>query len=287
VRVTTGDTRRIGYGVGTFASRSAVVSGNAVHKACLEVRAQAAELAARTLEAAPEDIEFSDGWVHVRGAPEPRIDLGALALTANPLRYAFGAQAQGAAMLARKAYASGELPLPDGKTPGLNTVDYYSPASGVFAFGMHAAVVEVDLDTCDLKILRYAILHDCGTVINPMVVEGQIYGGFAQGLAGAFWEEMAYDEDGQLLNASFMDFLMPYATEVPEPVLLHTETPSPLNPLGVKGVGEAGTIPVSAVIAGAVEDALGVPVDAMPLSPQRLFEIVTELESDGAAATGR
>ena len=160
---------------------------------------------------------------------------------------------------------------------------YYSPASGVFGFGMHAAVVEIDPDTCDLTVLRYAILHDCGTVINPMVVEGQVHGGFAQGLAGAFWEQMAYDEDGQLLNASFMDFLMPYATEVPTPLVLHTETPSPLNPLGVKGVGEAGTIPVSAVIAGAVEDALGVPVDVMPLSPQRLFELVTALERDAAA----
>jgi CO/xanthine dehydrogenase Mo-binding subunit len=284
VRVTTGDTRRIGYGVGTFASRSAVVAGNAVHKACLEVRSQAAELAARTLEAAPEDIEFTDGWVHVRGAPEPRLDLGALATAANPLRYAFGANAQGAALLARKAYASGELPLPDGRTPGLNTVGYYSPPMGVFGFGMHAGVVEVDLETCELRVLRYAIVHDCGRVINPMVVHGQILGGFAQGLAGAFWEKMAYDEEGQLLNASFMDFLIPYATEVPEPLVLHTETPSPLNPLGVKGVGEAGTIPVSAVIAGAVEDALGVPVDEMPLSPQRLFEMVSALEEDETPA---
>ena len=145
---------------------------------------------------------------------------------------------------------------------------------------MHAGVVEVDRETCELRVLRYAIVHDCGRLINPMIVHGQILGGFAQGLAGAYWERMAYDEDGQLLNASFMDFPIPYATEVPEPVVLHTETPSPLNPLGVKGVGEAGTIPVSAVIAGAVEDALGVPVDSMPLSPQRLFELVSALEED-------
>ena len=274
VRVTTGDTRRIGYGVGTFASRSAVVSGNAVQMAATSVRRQAQELAARLLEADPDDIELVDGEVRVKGAPGSAIALGQLGVVANPLRYAFGRDATEAAMFARKAYASGEAPLREGATPGLNAVEYYSPRSGVFGFGMHAAVVEIDPDTCNLLIRRYVMVHDCGRVINPMVVAGQMHGGFAQGIGGAFYERIAYDESGQIVNASFMDFLIPYATEVPAPVLLHTETPSPNNALGVKGVGEAGTIAVPAAIANAVADALGKPVDRMPLSPLAVFEML-------------
>ena len=274
VRVTTGDTRRIGYGVGTFASRSAVVSGNAVRIAARSVRRQAQELAGRLLEADAEDIELADGEVRVKGAPGSAIPLGRLAVVANPLRYAFGSDAAEAAMFARRAYAAGEAPLRDGATPGLNAVDYYSPRSGVFGFGMHAAVVEIDPDTCNLIVRRYVMVHDCGRVINPLVVAGQMHGGYAQGLGGAFYERIAYDAAGQIQNASFMDFLIPYATEVPEPVLLHTETPSPLNELGIKGVGEAGTIAVPAAIANAVGDAIGRPVDRMPLSPLDLFEML-------------
>jgi aerobic carbon-monoxide dehydrogenase large subunit len=274
VRVTTGDTRRLGYGVGTFASRSAVVSGNAVKMAARSVRRQAQELAGRLLEADADDIELADGSARVKGAPGSAISLGQLGLVANPLRYAFGRDAAAAAVFARKAYASGEAPLREGATPGLNAVEYYSPRAGVFGFGMHAAIVEIDPDTCDLHIRRYVIVHDCGRVINPMVVAGQIYGGYAQGLGGAFYERIAYDDSGQIQNASFMDFLIPYATEVPEPELLHTETPSPSNELGVKGVGEAGTIAVAATIANAVADALGRPVDRMPLSPLDLFEML-------------
>jgi aerobic carbon-monoxide dehydrogenase large subunit len=274
VRVTTGDTRRIGYGVGTFASRSAVVSGNAVQMAARSVRRQAQELAAKLLEADPDDVELADGSARVKGAPGTAIPLGQLGLVANPLRYAFGRDAAAAAVFARKAYASGEAPLREGATPGLNAIEYYSPRSGVFGFGMHAAIVEIDPDTCDLLIRRYVIVHDCGRQINPRVVAGQLYGGYAQGLGGSFYERIAYDEAGQIQNASFMDFLIPYATEVPEPELLHTETPSPNNELGVKGVGEAGTIAVAATIANAVADALGRPVDRMPLSPLDLFEML-------------
>jgi CO/xanthine dehydrogenase Mo-binding subunit len=274
IRVTTGDTRRIGFGVGTFASRTAVVSGNAVQKAAAEVRRQAAELAARLLEADPEDIEFADGRVDVVGSPGRGLELGQLATLANPLRYAFGEESAQAALLTRRLYASQDVPLPDGTTPGLNAVEYFSPASGVFGFGMHAAVVEVDEATCDVRILDYVVGHDCGRIINPVIVEGQMYGGVAQGIGGALYERMAYDEQGQLLNASFMDFLMPYATELPEPSLHHTETPSPNNVLGVKGVGEAGTIPVAGAIANAISDALGVQVDRMPISPSELFDLI-------------
>jgi len=273
IHVVAGDTRRIGYGVGTFASRSAVVAGNAVLLASREVARQARDVASRILEVAPDDLVLEDGAVHVAGAPDRAIGLAELALLSNPLRYAFDKRAEAAARLAQRAYASSDRPLPEGTKPGLSATEYYSPTSGVFAFGMHAAVVEVDPDTFDLKIRRYVLVHDCGKIINPTIVRGQIEGGVAQGVGGAFYERIDYDENGQIQNANFMDFLMPYATEVPSIEIHHTETPSPNNPLGVKGVGEAGVIPVAAVIANALEDALGRPVDEMPVSPLRLFEM--------------
>ncbi len=138
---------------------------------------------------------------------------------------------------------------------------------------MHAAVVETDPVTAEIRILRYCVVHDCGTMINPMIVEGQVHGGVAQGVGGALYERMAYDESGQLLNASFMDFLVPYASEVPTIETDHLETPSPLNPLGIKGAGEAGCIPVSAVIASAIEDAEGFPISRMPISPNDLWDL--------------
>jgi CO/xanthine dehydrogenase Mo-binding subunit len=138
---------------------------------------------------------------------------------------------------------------------------------------MHAAVVETDPVTAEIKILRYCVIHDCGPMINPMIVEGQVHGGVAQGVGGALYERMEYDESGQLLNASFMDFLMPYASEVPTIEADHLETPSPLNPLGIKGAGEAGCIPVSAVIASAIEDAEGFAITRMPISPNDLWEL--------------
>jgi CO/xanthine dehydrogenase Mo-binding subunit len=273
VQVVAGDTRRNDHGAGTYASRVAVVAGNAMQKAAGEVRRQAAELAAQLLEAAPEDIELADGHAQVRGAPDARIPLGRLAVIANPLRYAFGDQAQVAAELAQRARASGGAPLADGDSPGLHATGYYSPPSAVYGFGMHAAIVELDADTHDVQILRYVVVHDCGRIINPLVVEGQVRGAVAQGIGGALYERLAYDADGQLQNASFMDFLIPYATEVVRPELHHTETPSPNNPLGVKGVGEAGIIPVSVVITNAVADAMGTAIDHTPLAPLELYEL--------------
>jgi aerobic carbon-monoxide dehydrogenase large subunit len=274
VKVTAGDTRRLGYGVGTFASRSAVVAGNAVYKTAVEARRKIADVAARSLEVHPEDLVFADGFVHVAGAPEVGISLGQVALISNPLRYAFGEESQKAVTLAQKAYSKSDRPLPEGTKPGLDSNEYFSPKSGVFAFGAHAAIVEVDPDTCNMVIHRYVVMHDCGRVINPMIVEGQISGGVAQGIGGAFYERIAYDDDGQIQNASFMDFLIPYATEIPPVEMYHTETPSPWNPLGIKGVGEAGVIPCNAVIANALSDALDTDIDKMPMSPDDLYEIL-------------
>jgi CO/xanthine dehydrogenase Mo-binding subunit len=272
VSVVTGDTRRFGYAVGTFASRAAVMSGNAIALACRKVREKALRIAADALEADPADLEITDGLVHVTGAPSASIPLSTVAVLANPLRYAFDDEAARATQFAGAA-APDRPPVAEGEEPGLEGRDYYSPVRSTFAAGMHAAVVETDPLTAEIRILRYAVVHDCGRLINPMIVEGQIHGGVAQGVGGALYERMAYDEHGQLVNASFMDFLMPYATEVPRIETAHLETPSPLNPLGIKGAGEAGVIPVSAVIAAAIEDAEGIEIDRMPISPSELFEL--------------
>ncbi len=271
VEVRSGDTRRFQWGVGTFASRGAVTAGNAMHAAALQVAERARRIASQHLEVDPEDLELVGGMVRVRGAPERAIPLAAAAILSNPLRYAFGGGAEMATQFQGRPRPG--PPLRDGERPGLEATGYYSPEASTWASGCHGAYVRVDPRTCRLEILRYVVVHDCGRVINPLVLEGQIEGGVAQGIGGAFYERLAYDEEGQLRNASFMEFLVPYATEIPELDIGHLETPSPLNPLGVKGAGEAGVIPVGAVIASAIEDALGVPVREMPLSPQRLFEL--------------
>ncbi|MEZ0072598.1 aerobic carbon-monoxide dehydrogenase large subunit [Planotetraspora sp. GP83] len=272
VSVVTGDTRRFGYAVGTFASRAAVVSGNAIALACRKVREKALRIAADALEADPRDLEITDGVVHVVGAPSASIPLSTIAVLSNPLRYAFDDETRRATQFASSP-SPDRPPVGEGEEPGLEGRDYYSPIRSTFASGMHAAIVETDPLTAEIKILRYAVVHDCGKLINPMIVEGQIHGGVAQGVGGALYEKMVYDQHGQLLNASFMDFLMPYATEVPRIETAHLETPSPLNPLGVKGAGEAGVIPVSAVIAAAIEDAEGIPIDRMPISPSDLHAL--------------
>jgi aerobic carbon-monoxide dehydrogenase large subunit len=272
VEVVTGDTRRFGYAVGTFASRAAVMSGSAVALAARAARAKALRVAAQAMEASPGDLEIVDGVVRVKGDPASGIALGTVAVLSNPLRYAFDEAAQAATQ-----FAGGDIskpPVADGDEPGIEGRDYFSPVRSTFASGMHAVIVETDPDTAEVKILRYCVVHDCGRLINPRIVAGQIHGGVAQGVAGALYERMAYDDTGQLQNASFMDFLMPYASEVPAAIEIdHLQTPSPLNPLGIKGAGEAGVIPGSAVFAAAIEDAEGFPIRAMPISPSDLFEL--------------
>ena len=278
VDVRSGDTRRFPWGVGTFASRGAVTAGNAMHAAALAVAEKAKRIAADQLEVDPADLELGGGAVRVRGAPDRNVPLAAVAILSNPLRYAFGGGAEMATQF--QARPRPGPPLADGERPGLEGTGYYSPPGSTWAAGCHAAYVRVDPRTFRLEILRYVVVHDCGRVVNPLVLEGQIEGGVGQGVGGAFYERLAYDEEGQLRNASFMEFLIPYATEVPEPVIGHLETPSPLNPLGVKGAGEAGVIPVGAVVASAIEEALGVTVREMPLSPLRLFELSRNANAD-------
>ena len=272
VSVVTGDTRRFKYAVGTFASRAAVMSGNAVALAARKVRAKALRIAGEALEVDPADLEVVDGVVRVRGVPDAEIPLATVAVLANPLRYAFDEQAKLATQFAVGGGAE-VPPVRDDDEPGLEAAGWYSPIRSTFANGVHAAVVETDPDTAEVRILRYCVVHDCGRLINPRIVEGQIHGGVAQGVGGALYERLVYDEHGQLLNASFMDFLMPYASEVPTVETDHLETPSPLNPLGIKGAGEAGVIPGAAVFAAAISDAEGLWIDRMPISPSELWEL--------------
>ena len=278
VIVVEGDTGAYDWGVGTFASRAAVVSGNAVHKAAIKARAQVIEAASNMLEVSPDDIVLANGRAFVRGDESAGATLAEIATSSNPLRYAFNKASESATQFAPAAKSDGP-PLGDGKHPGIEATDYYSPPHATWAYGVHGAIVEVDPITCNIKIHRYVCVHDCGKMINPMIVEGQVAGGVAQGMGGAFYERLEYDSDGLLRNASFMDFLVPYATEVPHIEIIHSEVPSPLNALGVKGVGEAGTIPVPQVIASAVEDALSslgiAPFRHVPLSPAMIFSHIS------------
>jgi carbon-monoxide dehydrogenase large subunit len=277
VQVVTGDTGAFEWGVATFASRAAVMSGNAVGKAARVVRRKALELAANMLEASADDLDIEDGQIFVRGSRRRSVTLKQVATASNPLRYAFDEDAQTATQFAPARAETSGPPLPEGSAPGLEAVEFYSPPHATWASGVHAAIVEVDMDSLQVRYLRYVCVHDCGKMINPRVVEGQVMGGVAQGVGGALYEKLEYDDSGQLRNGSFMDFLIPYATEVPRVELHHLETPSPLNPLGIKGVGEAGTIPVAALTASAVSDALspfGVRITDAPIFPSRLFEMV-------------
>jgi CO/xanthine dehydrogenase Mo-binding subunit len=264
IRLVTGDTAEFYWGAGTFASRGAVVAGNAIHAAAVAVRRKILHKASEELEVDAEDLELVDGTVRIKGVPASAIPLGELAKRANPLRGA----------------------VKPGTEPGLEATDYFGPERGATASGVHAMIVEVDPETMMIDIQRYVVVHDCGTVLNPMILEGQIQGGVAQGLGNAFYEQLHFDQNGQLLNASFMDFLLPTADTVPTLEMDHIATPSPLNPLGVKGAGEAGAIPVAPLFAQAVEDALstyGVELNEIPLSPNRLFELVQEAQHTSVA----
>jgi aerobic carbon-monoxide dehydrogenase large subunit len=220
------------------------------------VRQKVLKTAARHFECAEGDLVLADGKVHVVGVPDHAITLGALAGLANPMRGA----------------------VTPGTEPGLEATSYFGPAGGATASGAHAMIIEVDPLTLRPTILDYVVVHDCGTVINPLILAGQIQGGVAQGIGNAFFEQLHWDEQGQLMNASLADYLLPTALDVPRIRMDHTVTPSPLNPLGVKGAGEAGAIPVGALFAQALEDALDLPAKGieileMPLSPSRLWEI--------------
>ncbi len=256
VTVVGGDTATVPFGVGTFASRSGVTAGNSIADACQQVRAKLVKAAAALLEAAPGDIEIEDGQAFVRGVRASAVPLARVVQASIPT-------------FARPGVAS----------PDFEATAYHHVPTVTFASAVHVARVEVDVGTGHVTLLRYVVAHDCGKVINPLIVEGQVHGGVAQGVGGALYEEMVYDEQGQLLTGSLMDYLVPTAMELPPLETVHLEFPSPRNPLGMKGLGEGGAISPPAAIANAIEDALepfGVRITATPVSPARLLALLHE-----------
>ena len=249
-----GDTHLVGYGMGTIASRVAAVAGPAVAKSAGEVADKARLVAAEMLECDPHDVVLADGRVHVKGVPGKGLRL---------------------AEVARAAVRSRALAKTSG--PGLSACGFFYPDSVTWAFGVQGVVVEVDIEACALTLLRHVAMHDCGRPINPMIVEGQLHGGLAQGIGTALSEELLYDDEGQLLTGTLMEYGLPRADQMPDFEVAHLDFPSAVNPLGIKGVGESGVIAPAAAIGNAVEDALadyGALVDTVPLTGPRIFEML-------------
>ncbi|NOT03181.1 MAG: xanthine dehydrogenase family protein molybdopterin-binding subunit [Anaerolineales bacterium] len=256
IDVVTGDTDQFYWGAGTFASRGAVVAGNAINEAAKVVRKKILKLASEHFNAPEDELELADGMVSVQDVPRMSISLGELAGKANPMRGA----------------------VKPGTEPGLEATSYFGPERGATASGIHAMIVEVNPETLQIHIQKYLVVHDCGKVINPLILDGQIHGGVAQGIGNAFYERLAYDENGQLLNGTFMDYHLPTSLDVPRIETGHGVTLSPLNPMGVKGAGEAGAIPVGPLFAQALEDALhdvDFEILEIPLNSNRLWELVS------------
>lgn len=256
VDVHVGDTFKIASGVGTFASRIAVNAGNSVHLASEAVREKAIKVAAHLLEAAEEDLDIEDGRVVVRGVPDMSVGLGEVA---------------------RAVQGMPGFALPGGMEPGLEATEYFSPPQSAYCNGTAVVEVEVDVETGAVSILNYAMAHDSGRLINPFVVDGQVQGACAHGVGNALYELMLYDENANPVSTNFAEYLLPAAPEVPNVDVVHVESPTPINPLGVKGAGEGGTIPALAAIVGAVEDALapfGVRLTETPIMPVRIVELI-------------
>jgi len=256
VSVVAGDTAAAPLGLGAFASRQAVNAGSSVHLAAQEVRTKTLEAASRILEAAKEDLELADGAVRVKGVSGLSVSLGDIARVMGGM----------------PGYA-----MPSGLPPGLSATAHFGPDALTYCNGSHAAVVEIDIETGQVSILRYVVVHDSGRLINPMLVEGQVHGGVAHGISSAFYEWMKYDGNGQPQTMNLGEYLMPTAPELPRIEIHHMESPTPLNPLGVKGAGECGTIPATAVLASAVENALspfGARVADIPMTPERILALI-------------
>jgi aerobic carbon-monoxide dehydrogenase large subunit len=266
VIVQAGDTTQFPFGMGTGGSRVMANSGPAVAQTAREVKDKAQRVAAELLEAAPEDIRIERGEAFVTGVPNRSVPLARLALVAV------------------KSKALKPTPQNPMAEPGLNACTYFYPATVTWAFGTQAAVVDVDVESCRVRLLAYAVVHDPGRAINPAIVEGQLQGGAVQGLAAGLLEELVYDEGGQLLTGSFMDYCIPRCDDVPWLPVALTEHRSVINPLGVKGVGESGAIPGAAAIVNAVEDALaefGVTLREAPATPTRIWQALQEARKRG------
>jgi carbon-monoxide dehydrogenase large subunit len=254
VEIVHGDTAQIPFGMGSYGSRSACVGGSAIVRSLDKVKEKGRKIAAHLLEANENDLDFAGGKWSVKGSPDKSKAWGEVALM---------------------AYLAHNIPA--GMEPGLEATSFYDPTNFTFPFGAHVAVVEVDPDTGETTILKYVAVDDVGKVINPMIVDGMVHGGIAQGVAQALWEHGIYTEDGQLVSGTMMDYALPKADQLPSYQTDRTVTPSPINPLGVKGAGETGTIAATPTVANAVLDALapfGVTHLDMPLTPAKIWKAV-------------
>ncbi|HEY6254482.1 MAG TPA: xanthine dehydrogenase family protein molybdopterin-binding subunit, partial [Xanthobacteraceae bacterium] len=262
VTVVTGDTATTALGVGSFAARTAVNAGSSVHLAAQELSHKIKQFAADMMEAAEQDIVLEDGHAKIAG---------------SDIKASFRE-------IAVRAVGMPGYSMAGGPTPGLEASSHFTPDQSTYSNGTHVAEVEVDIETGEVKILRYVVMHDCGHVINPMVVEGQVVGGVIHGVGNAFFERMLYDDQAQPVSTNFGEYLLPLATDAPDVEVLHMTTPSPLNPLGLKGAGEGGTIPAIAALLSAVENALApfsVHIAEAPITPARIVALL------GEAACGR
>jgi carbon-monoxide dehydrogenase large subunit len=251
VTILHGDTAVVKQGIGTFGSRSQAVGGTAMLMAGTKVKAKMAKFAAALLEAHEDDLVFENGTIHVKGAPATAKKFSEVS-----------------------SYAYVPVPLPEGVEPGLSDEAFFEPPNNTYPFGCHIVMLEIDRDTGEPTLKRLVAIDDAGTLINPLIVEGQIHGGLAQGVGQAMIEEVVYNSDGQLVTGSFMDYAMPRATDFPMFELHTTVTPTPVNPLGAKGCGEAGTLGSTPAVVAAACDALGVKHIDMMLRPEKLWKII-------------
>jgi carbon-monoxide dehydrogenase large subunit len=270
VTVIHGDTSIVQYGIGTFGSRGLAVGGTAMFMAIEKLKEKAKQIAAHILQTDVENISFKEGRFTKEAAQAASAASDGATTTAEGARSEISIQE-----IALAAHVARELPA--GMEPGMSATHFFEPANFTFPFGTHICVVEIDKDTGDTKIIKYVAVDDCGNIINPMIVEGQIHGGIVQAIGQALYEEVVYDEQGQLITGTLMDYALPKAAMIPHMELDHTVTPSPVNPMGVKGVGEAGTIGATPAVVSAVVDALspyGVRHVDMPLRPERVWQMI-------------
>ena len=255
IAIVTGDTAATALGVGSFAARTAVNAGSSVHLAAKELSHKIKQFAAEMMEAAEQDIVLEDSHARIAG---------------SDIKRSFRE-------IAARAVGMPGFSMAGGPTPGLEATSHFTPDQSTYSNGTHVAEVEVDIETGNVKVLRYVVMHDCGHVINPMVVEGQVVGGVIHGVGNAFFERMLYDHGAQPLSTNFGEYLLPLSTDSPSVEVLHMTTPSPLNPLGLKGAGEGGTIPAIAALLSAVENALepfGVHIAEAPITPERIVALI-------------
>lgn len=267
ISVVTGDTAGVPYGIGAFASRIGALGNSAVKIGATQLKEKILKAAGAMLEVAPEDLELAPGKVQVKGAPGRSLSLADLAVQCGG------------------AFPGSTLPASMDEV-GLEVTAFFKPAQSTYASGVHAVKIEVDPRTGQTQIDQYVVVHDCGNVINPLIVEGQVHGGVAAGVGGALYEKLLYDTEGQLITGTFMDYLLPTAVEIPPMMVEHVSTPTPLNPLGVKGVGEGGTIPAAAAIVCALDNALwpegGVHLREFPLTQEQIYRAVKQVRVHSA-----